>query len=216
MMSEGEAAMSEAVEKMGDLIEQQKRLMDETFRMQQGDAKENDGTASTGPQGAQGGGKSGDMSNLKADQNALRAELEALLQQLGDKGAEAPDALAKAAQSMKSAEQRIEDGRADRATAAQGQAIDQMRAGAQGLADKLMQSMAGRMGNANGKGMTRTDPLGRPLPNGAAGLGEDVAVPDKLETQRARDILEELRARATKLGRPKIELDYIDRLLKRF
>lgn len=216
LMSEGEAAMSEAVEKMGDLIEQQKRLMDETFRMQQGDTKESNGAASTGPQGARGGGKSGDMSHLKADQKALREELEALLQQLGDKGAEAPDALAKAAQSMKSAEQRIEDGRSDRATAAQGQAIDQMRAGAQGLADKLMQSMAGRMGNANGKGMTRTDPLGRPMPNGAAGLGEDVAVPDKIDAQRARDILEELRTRATKLGRPKIELDYIDRLLKRF
>lgn len=215
-MSEGEQAMSEAVEKMGDLIDQQKHLMDETFRMQSDDAGKNNGTVTTGQQSAQGRGESGDMSHLKTDQKALREELEALLRQLGDKGAETPDALAKAAQSMKNAEQRIETGRADRATAAQGQAIDQMRAGAQGLADKLMQSMAGRMGNANGKGMTRTDPLGRPMPNGAAGFGEDVAVPDKIDAQRARDILEELRERATKLGRPKIELDYIDRLLKRF
>lgn len=203
-LSEGEQAMSEAVEKMGDLIEQQKQLMDQTFRKLPGANGEGDKAAA------------GDMAHLKADQQALREELEKLMQDLGDKDAKTPDALTKAAQAMKNAEERLGDQRADRATAAQGQAIEQMRQGAQGLADQLMQSMAGRMGNPNGQGMSRTDPLGRPMPSGAAGLGQDVAVPDKIDAQRARAILEELRARAAKLGRPKSELDYIDRLLKRF
>ena len=43
-----------------------------------------------------------------------------------------------------------------------------------------------------------------------------VKIPDKREIQRARRILDELRRRAGDLWRPKIEQDYIDRLLKRF
>jgi hypothetical protein len=49
------------------------------------------------------------------------------------------------------------------------------------------------------------------------GHGEgDVKIPDAAVLQRARDILMELRKRAGQQGRPKEELDYIDRLLKQF
>ncbi|MGE3652033.1 MAG: DUF4175 family protein [Reyranellaceae bacterium] len=41
-------------------------------------------------------------------------------------------------------------------------------------------------------------------------------MPDRLDRQRARDILEELRRRAGDAQRPKEELDYIDRLLRQF
>jgi hypothetical protein len=54
------------------------------------------------------------------------------------------------------------------------------------------------------------------MPNSATDLGSDVAVPDKIDMQRAREIIEELRRRAGELGRPKLELDYLDRLLERF
>jgi hypothetical protein len=43
-----------------------------------------------------------------------------------------------------------------------------------------------------------------------------VKIPDQSEMARARAILEELRRRAAERGRPKQELDYIDRLLKEF
>jgi len=41
-------------------------------------------------------------------------------------------------------------------------------------------------------------------------------VPDEIDVQRAREILEELRRRLSEPTRPQFELDYIDRLLKRF
>ncbi|MBI1260549.1 MAG: TIGR02302 family protein [Rhizobiales bacterium] len=228
-MSEGEQAMSEAIDKIGELIDQQRALMDETFRQQPGPVQEGEETSPTGEggEGAEGGGKASHkpgegnaeaLAKLQADQKALREQLDALMKELGSKGEKAPDSLSEAGQSMKNAEDRLEAERADRAAAAQGQAIDQMRAGAQGLADKLMQGMAGRMGNSGrGNGMAQgSDPLGRSTPNGTPQTGSEVAVPDKIEAERARDIIEELRRRATKLGRPKIELEYIDRLLKRF
>jgi hypothetical protein len=43
-----------------------------------------------------------------------------------------------------------------------------------------------------------------------------VKVPDKLDIQKAREILEELQRRAAERGRPLNELEYIDRLLRRF
>lgn len=117
---------------------------------------------------------------------------------------------------MESAGERLGEGRADRATGAQGQAIAGLREGAQGLADQLMQSMAGRRGTTGRGNGNNMDPLGRSLPSSGTDLGADVAVPDKIDIQRAREIIEELRRRAGELGRPKIELDYLDRLLKRF
>jgi hypothetical protein len=43
-----------------------------------------------------------------------------------------------------------------------------------------------------------------------------VQVPDEIDVQRARRILEELRRRFSDPGRPSIELDYLERLLRRY
>jgi Domain of unknown function (DUF4175) len=60
------------------------------------------------------------------------------------------------------------------------------------------------------------DPFGRPLSNdGTYDLG-DVKIPDQNILQKSREILDELRRRAGERSRPTIELDYIERLLKRF
>ena len=40
-----------------------------------------------------------------------------------------------------------------------------------------------------------------------------VQIPDEIDVQRARRILEELRNRLSDPGRPSIELDYLERLL---
>ena len=48
-------------------------------------------------------------------------------------------------------------------------------------------------------------------------LKKDVyKVPDAIDMQRAREILEELRRRSGEATRPPVELDYLERLLKRF
>jgi hypothetical protein len=70
---------------------------------------------------------------------------------------------------------------------------------------------------AQGQGQGR-DPLGRRTREGLgqAETGSDVRVPDEAEAMRAHQLQEELRRRGAQKERPPAELDYIDRLLKRF
>jgi len=98
----------------------------------------------------------------------------------------------------------------DDATAAERNALEAMRKGAGQLAKQMMQQ-SGQQG-ANGN----EDPLGRESGGRGPSYGSDVKVPDKSTLERARNILKELRRRAEQRGRPKEELDYIDRLLKQF
>jgi len=204
-MTEGEQAMANAVDRMGKLIDKQRQLMDETFRK-----------GADGETMKPGGDKKG-LSALKHAQENLRGELNAMVRDLEKAEVKIPGEFGKADQHMQNAETRLDDGRADSASTAQGQAIDKMRAGAQGLADKLMQSMAGRQGRSSGNsGRSGTDPLGRGSQDGTMQSEDGNEVPTKSDMQTARQIIEELRRRAGELGRPKIELDYLDRLLERF
>ena len=52
--------------------------------------------------------------------------------------------------------------------------------------------------------------------NARVGRGDDVEVPDRASLRKAGEILGELRRRAGQRTRPRPELDYIDRLLRRF
>ena len=62
------------------------------------------------------------------------------------------------------------------------------------------------------------DPFGRPQGEAISGSDEggDVQVPEERERQRAQAIQNELRRRGAQRTRPQDELDYIERLLKRF
>ena len=71
-------------------------------------------------------------------------------------------------------------------------------------------------GMAEGRGPSDEDPLGRPRRTDGADFGNRVKVPDEIDVQRARRILEELRRRFSDPSRPKLELDYLERLLKRY
>ncbi len=62
----------------------------------------------------------------------------------------------------------------------------------------------------------RRDPLGRYMPSPQGIDTRDLMIPDESAVERAQRILQELRRRAGQHRRPKIELDYIDRLLRRF
>jgi hypothetical protein len=59
------------------------------------------------------------------------------------------------------------------------------------------------------------DILGR-LNNGESGFGENVKIPDEIERQKARDILDEIRRRAGNRTLSREELEYLNRLLDRF
>ena len=56
------------------------------------------------------------------------------------------------------------------------------------------------------------DILGR-LNEGASGQGDDVEIPDEIERQRAREILEAIREKLGENSSPEIERRYLERLL---
>ncbi len=212
-LSEGESQLADAIGEMGDIISQQRSLMDETFQHGQG--------ATAGSNGGESGnrGQSGapPLDDLQQQQDGLRQRLEDLMGQLGENGQPVPGDLEQAARSMQRAEDRLSQGRPDSATGAQGQAIDQLRSGAQALADAMFDAMgAGGEQTGVNAGGDQTDPLGRPLTSNGTSNSDSVKLPDELDLQRARQILEELRKRAAELGRPEQELEYLERLLKRF
>jgi len=72
----------------------------------------------------------------------------------------------------------------------------------------------GRRGGRN----DQRDPLGRQMGQGTSGADEssDVRVPDEMERQRTQALQQELRRRGGERFRSQEELDYIDRLLRRF
>ncbi len=209
----GESELADAIGEMGDIISEQRSLMDETFQHGQGAAAGSDGTES-GNQRQNGGPP---LEGLQGQQDGLRQRLEELMGQLGENGQPVPGELEQAARSMQRAEDRLSQGRPDSAAGAQGQAIDQLRSGAQALADAMFDSM-GSGGEQTGvnAGGDQTDPLGRPLTSNGTSNSDSVKLPDELDLQRARQILEELRKRAAELGRPEQELEYLERLLRRF
>jgi len=125
----------------------------------------------------------------------------------------APQQLEGAERSMREAEQALREGDLDRAAREEQRALEQLRQGAQSMAEQMLQQMPSQFGRA---GDAPLDPLGRPQRTEGPDLGTSVKVPDEIDVQRAREILEELRRRLGEPSRPLIELDYIERLLRRF
>ncbi|MFW6027283.1 MAG: DUF4175 family protein, partial [bacterium] len=149
------------------------------------------------------------------DQNAVREKLQGLMDKLRNKNVPPPDTLDDAARAMNRARERLAEDDYDGALPPEREAIDKLREGTQSLARQLTENLSKRQAFGVGRGQGR-DPLGRrPGSNGFATEGS-VKVPDESALQQARRILEEDRRRAAERGRPEEELDYLDRLLKRF
>jgi hypothetical protein len=130
------------------------------------------------------------------------------------------DGLDQADSAMGDANGRLGEGNAEGAVDAQGRALEALRKGARRLAEAMRQSEGdgeGEDGSQAGRrasGGDQTDPLGRPLHGREFGNDSSFKIPGEIDVQRVRRILEELRRRLADPSRPKIELDYIERLLK--
>jgi hypothetical protein len=144
--------------------------------------------------------------------------LELFMQQLGKNGIQAPPSFGEAGKQMQGAEGSLRQGDRERALGQQGEAIAQLRQGAQNMIQQLMQQGAGQEGNYGRHGEARgddRDPLGRPMPSRSEDYGPDRdMLPSELAIRRAREILETLRSRANEQGLPRIDRDYIERLLR--
>jgi hypothetical protein len=205
-MSAEQKAATEALEKLGEMIGRQRSLMDKTFREQQ-EAEETLG-------------RDGKPSPLKPEQDKLSDELTAIIKKAGGQDEEAMKALTRAQDAMDEASDQLGNGKLGRAGESQQTAIDEMRRGGEAMAKQLLQQMAGQGANMPGGGGVgggmNEDPFGRPQSSNGRSLGSSVKVPTKGDIQKAREILEELQRRAAERGRPMPELEYIERLLRRF
>jgi uncharacterized protein (TIGR02302 family) len=219
--------MAKMLDQLSEMMRRQQQLMDQTFQMpQNGQQRSGDQNQAQqqGEQGQEPGGRgqseqqtpgNGQLSQQQGD---LGKMLERLMQQMQQQGLQSPDGLGRAQQQMGEAAGELGQGQRDEALGSQGEAMRGLREGARNMAQQLMQQGTGNEGNVGrhgeGRGEQR-DPLGRPLPSQGEEYGQrDNMVPQEAEVERARRILDALRSRANEADRPKLELDYIDRLLK--
>jgi uncharacterized protein (TIGR02302 family) len=179
----------------------------------QGDAP-GGGQPQLGQQPGQQGQQPGSLGDLKRRQQELREKLQSLMDRMQMEGGDAPNQFEGAKEAMEDAEEAIGEPNLDRATQSQSLALDRMRQGAENMAQQMMQN--GEMQAGQGPGSNGRDPLGRPDKSNRPDLGLSVQVPDEIDIQRAREILDELRARIGDPSRPTLELDYLERLIRSF
>ncbi len=200
-------ATAEAMQMLDDmdkLAKRQQELLDQTFRHSQ-EMGEGQQSMPNGDPGA-------------ADQEALRGELGELMRRYAEMMGDIPRPLGRAERAMRDATEALQQGKPGAAIDPQSQALSELQKGMQDMANAMMQQLqqqAGRNPGQDPSGRGR-DPLGR-NENGTGAIDTtDVKIPEQSDVQRARELIDELRRRSGDRARPKVERDYIDRLLKRF
>jgi Domain of unknown function (DUF4175) len=125
------------------------------------------------------------------------------------------DSLGEAGKNMDGAEQSLRGEQKNEALRQQNQALRKMMEGMGKLAEQMKKDGQGNMGANGERGNGQDDPLGRPRATHDPSVGPNKnLVPSELAMKRAREILEELRARANEEGLDEESRTYIDKLLK--
>jgi uncharacterized protein (TIGR02302 family) len=163
---------------------------------------------------------------LAKRQKELRGRIKDLQDRLAGAGSGDLDA---ATDAMIAAENALRDGPRSNGAAveAQGRAVEALREGAQKLAERMNGQGDGESPGAEdeGEGAAQPfgtaggiDPLGRPVgrDNGYANFPEGYNPGAASPSERARRVLEELRRRLGEPARPREEMDYLQRLLRRY
>lgn len=180
------------------------------------------------------------LRQLEEAQSQLQQQLEELLSQMENgqgqegqgqegpprdqagrpSGSEGNRALGRAGQAMGEAAEALGQGEMPGALGRQAEALEAMR---QGM-ENAIQQMQQQMGQGQGQGQPRLsrgfgprsgrDPLGRPQRTEGPDYGDDVSVPDEIDVERARRILNAIRERLGERYRPRFELDYLERLIE--
>jgi uncharacterized protein (TIGR02302 family) len=217
--------MMQMLNQFGDLIGKQQRLMDDTHgsRRQQGQQQgQQQGRQGQGQQqgrnGRDGRGQQQGQGQLSPGalgqrQSQLGQRLDKLRRGLQRFGMQSPSQLDGAQRSMENAERALREGNLGEATREQSKALEQLRQGTRSMAERMMRQMPSRFGRAQDAPL---DPLGRPQRTEGPDLGTSVKLPDEIDAQAAREILNELRRRLGERYRPELELEYLERLLRRF
>ncbi len=207
------------LDKLTDLMRKQQGLMDKTLRQPQQQPGEGDQQNKDSSEPGNGRKKGDDGSQgLAGEQGDLARQLEQFMKDLQSNGMEGPPSFGEAGKKMGEAQKSLQQRERDQALGEQGEALSQLREGAQKMSRNMQQKgrsgpvNSGRDGEAKGDS---NDPLGRPMPTKDDDLGPDKnMLPSELAIRRAREILESLRARANTPDLPRIDRDYIERLLR--
>jgi len=223
--SEAQAKQAQGLlNELSSITEEQNRLLDQSFqanrRQQAADDTEEGSLPILGQkQGPRSANPSGTPSREAAGkQDALRQRLDKVMRQMSDGGLEPPQAFGQASQAMKDSSASLSQGNLPDAVDAQGEAVSRLQEGTRQTLQSLSQKMGGGLSAQPGGLPGGTDPLGRPLPNGAGGLPNlsDQPLPGQAERTKAREVLDDLRRRSGEGQRPPEERDYLQRLLKSF
>lgn len=157
----------------------------------------------------------------QATQEEIRERLAELIAKAQSAmGGQSPENMEKAEQAMSGSSESLGGNRPDLSIPLQEEAIALLKEAQQQMAQQLAQRMQQMTGFSIGGMPSQFDPLGRPYgnnegPNGQS-MGSQVKIPSESEQKRVQDILNELRRRAGERNRPREELEYYRRLLKRF
>jgi uncharacterized protein (TIGR02302 family) len=238
MNRQGNGEAQQMMRGMHDLMQRQQQLLDRSFRAQrrqgpgqgqgqgqgQNQNQGNPSGQSGQPGNAEDGAQGGDLGDAATQQEQLRHALGDMMRHMGDGLGDIPSPLGRAERAMHDAVGALQRGAASDAIGPQSEALDQLQQGARDFAKQMQEQMTkgwGSPGDSEGTpndpaDMGDRDPFGRNWSaNGTFDQG-DVAIPDDTTLQKSRQILDELRRRAGERSRPALELDYIERLLKRF
>lgn len=235
-------AMRQQMDKLGQLMQQQQQLLDETFkldqalrdRMQRGDPLEGEDSELFSQdmpqdpgQGSDPNGQPNPLDGLTAEQlkealRQLKQQQEALGKQLGelqksleDMGIKPGKGFGEAQKEMGDAAGALGEGQGERAVGSQGRALQALREGAQDMMSQ-MQAQGQQQGPGMGVpqyGQSGRDPLGRRHQNAGPYFDDQVEVPDEIDSQRARQILDAIRRKLGDNLSPEIERQYLERLL---
>jgi uncharacterized protein (TIGR02302 family) len=234
--NQAQREMNRSLNELDKLTREQQQLRDETFRDRQRQSRRDQQR----PQGQQEPGEDdGDGSpegqaqrqqNLKQRQEALRDRLEQLQRRMKQFGMKGEQGFEEADEAMQDAEQGLGEGNQrgqDKAVDAQGRALEGLRKGAQSMAQQMQQGQAGEgqagpgPGNPNGQmqggsNQPSPDPLGRESRDRTYNPQSRYDPSGAPAAERAQRVLEELRRRFSDPARPREELDYLERLLRRY
>jgi uncharacterized protein (TIGR02302 family) len=205
----GQGQMGQMMQEFGDMLRQQQQLLDRSFRRSQQYGRGD---------GQSGGQQRGENEADARQQEELRRKLGEMMGRLAERGMPLPDQLGRADRAMRDARESLRRGEPGDAMQGQTDALDQLRQGLNQMQQAQRGNPDGQAREAdsrqNGRNPVR-DPLGRNM-TGYENAGEATQVPDLAPVERARRILEELQRRAGNRERAPQELDYLDRLLRRF
>jgi uncharacterized protein (TIGR02302 family) len=157
------------------------------------------------------------LKQLQEGQGKLRGDLGDLTKKLDQLGIKPGKGFGDADKSMGDAGRSLGKGEGERALGEQSEALEALRRGARDMMQKMQQAQEGEEGGTQEGGRRQNadrDPLGRPRATSGPDFGDSVKVPDEIDVQRARRILEAIRKRLGDALSPELERSYLERLLQ--